>query len=439
MRTRFLALGSLLFTLLLSLVFFSGCQSSETEEGITIDDVPLDRRIGVISSLGNVKTSSQGTHLLKLDDGDTILLKSLSINLDDEKYSKAAVEVRGVLIYTKGDKPLMEVQNIDILEDYVLEDTKAPKWETYAGALFRIDYRDDFEVEKDSDSVTFTKRVLEDEESLDEESTQEVDEEDALKDVVSIISTARGEDEDLLTFLDLESNESSDLLAKGLTKSKVGVQDLPAYKKVESETSDITFYVEGDANFYTLAFDGSEHDDALKMENLFYEMLASFELIDASSLPDEDFFEDDVIDSRTLELDGEEDFSEDEDSDSTEEPDDIAIVEGYEEYASDSFDFTVQYPKSWYFEGSAGGSGVIRHYGFGDEPLDESSADISLDLLSTAESGESVSYGGKQLTKVKSGSSVEIYFEGGSRVYRLSGPASQESVLLQMASSISEN
>ncbi|MEZ4087114.1 MAG: hypothetical protein R3B71_02125 [Candidatus Gracilibacteria bacterium] len=86
------------------------------ENGIVVDEMPQDRRIGVIEELDDNDTV--GTHRLRLDDGDTILLQSAAINLGDDKYDEVGVEVRGVITYTKGNKPLMEVTNIDILEDY---------------------------------------------------------------------------------------------------------------------------------------------------------------------------------------------------------------------------------------------------------------------------------------------------------------------------------
>ncbi|HLG25483.1 MAG TPA: hypothetical protein VI588_01660, partial [Candidatus Gracilibacteria bacterium] len=97
------------------LLLFSGCQSQNKDAG-HIDEMPLDRRVGIIKSLGSIRTESAGTHLLQLDDGSTILLKSLAINLDDERYSSVTVEVRGVITYTKDEKPIMEILNIDVLD-----------------------------------------------------------------------------------------------------------------------------------------------------------------------------------------------------------------------------------------------------------------------------------------------------------------------------------
>lgn len=410
---------------------FAGCQSADDHQGIVIDDVPMDRRIGTISSLGTVPGTTQGTHLLKLDDGDTILLKSLSINLDDSKYRDEVVEVRGILTYAKGEKPLMEVQSIDILESYEMETTKAPEWKTYSGALYSIRYRDDFVMEKDSDGVTFTKTIEEDDDTAaDESMTQESEMEEPLKDVVSITVTSKEEDQDLTSFLSLESDETNDLLAEGFTKSKVGPHNLEAYKKSTDES--LTFYVEGDANFYTLSFTPSEHPDALKNENIFYEMLATFELTSGMSEGMEE--DNDAMSSRTLDIE-----SLGDDSGSMEELQ-LEPVTGFETFESESVGFSLQYPKSWYFEGSNSNEpGVSQVYEFAQEPFDEGgSAVVTLSVAGSDTSDSEVKAGGVTLGKSVRGGNVEITYRGDGRYFRLIGPKSMESTLLTMAASISE-
>lgn len=408
------------------LLALTGCQSADPQEGIKIDDVPMDRRIGTISSLGAANTS--GTHLLRLTDGDTILLKSLSINLDDSKYKDEQVEVRGVLTYTKGEKPLMEVQSIDILEGYELEITEAPEWKTYSSTLYSIRYRDDFVMEKDSAGVTFTKTI----ESEEVEGSTQETEEDELIDVVTITVASKDEDETLVDFLGVESDDSADLLAEGYTKSKVGPLNLEAVK--ESSDGSLTFFVEGDANFYTISFEASDHPDALKHENLFYEMLATFEL--TAGAP-EGAGEDDAMSSRTLDLD-------DLESGSSSEPvlEEVVLepVTNYETFESDTVGFSVQYPKSWYFEGkNSSEAGVSQVYSFAQEPFDEGgSAVVTLSVASSDNSSSEVSAGGMTLGKSVQGDTVTITYRGDGRYFRLSGPASMESTLLNMAASVSE-
>lgn len=430
-RTSFLTLALIASSALLLV----GCQSGDPNQGITIDDVPLDRRIGVISSLGSVPTTSQGTHLLKLDNGDTILLKSLSINLDDEKYADTAVEVRGILTYTKGDKPLMEVQNIDILENYVLEDRDAPEWKTYSSTLFSIDYRDDFELEKDSQGVTFTKTI---------EPEDMEDEDEPLEDVVSVTLAPKEEGLDLLDFLSLDSDDSSELLSRGFTRSQIGRENYPAVRR--SEDSTLTFYVEGEVNFYTLQLETSDHEDALKHENIFFDMLNTFELESGAVEGDEmmeegDEMSSDALESRTLDFETEEMMDSNEGSS---EPREVSVEpQGeYESFSSDTFGVTFQYPSNLYFEGTSA-PGTIRRYRFGDASFDDEEADpnvlVTIDLLSeSAPEGETITVDGKTMTQVMTGGNVEVYYEGSNRTYKVTGPLANEKMTLYMASLIEE-
>ena len=92
---------------------FTGCQAT-ADQGQIKNPPILIRKIGIIRSLGGAKTSSEGTHLLQTDNGDTILLKSKDVDLDDEKYHGKKVDVRGVWLHGN-DEQLFDIQNIDIM------------------------------------------------------------------------------------------------------------------------------------------------------------------------------------------------------------------------------------------------------------------------------------------------------------------------------------
>jgi hypothetical protein len=101
----------------------------------------------------------------------------------------------------------------------------------------------------------------------------------------------------------------------------------------------------------------------------------------------------------------------------------------------------MQFPKSWYYSGTAPTeTGVVRHYDFGSKPLDEQAGSVSLDVMSgSVPTGTAVTVNGKDLVKVTSGDEVEYYYKGdGSKVYRVTGPASSASTLATMASSVEE-
>ncbi len=399
------------FFLLLSVFAISGCVSNDNDNGLKIDDFPLDRRIGSIVSLGTATTSSHGTHLLKMDDGDTILLKSVSINLEDAKFKDKFVEVKGVLTEVEGDKPIMEVINIDVIENHVVEESAVTSWKPWTGDLFQINYMDDFEVDASENSVSFTKIVVNDVSEM--------------KDVVLISFEKKDGKETLADKLGISIDESSSSISNGLIESKIGRQNITAYKKGNPGDSMLVYYAEDDSYFYTISFEAGNKDDQLKSENIFYEMLSSFNL--GAALEDG---ANDAIFSRTLDVAAEPEGE----IVTPEEPNNFTLLE------SDTFGFDVSYPKNWYFEGSSGsGSDVQRHYEFGKEPLDEGVALVALDLLgSTSVSGFKVSYGDMEFTKVVTGSVVEIYYSGKNRTYRFTGNAENETLLLQMAASLIE-
>jgi hypothetical protein len=115
------------------------------------------------------------------------------------------------------------------------------------------------------------------------------------------------------------------------------------------------------------------------------------------------------------------------------------LVDGFTLMESSSFKFSMQYPKKWFYNGSASTeTGVLRHYDFGSKPLDQQPGVASMDLMTgSVPSGVSVNVGSAIVTKVVDGNNVVIYLKGsGSRVYKFTGPSGLESTLLQMAGSI---
>lgn len=459
-RTAKLLIFSIAFTVFtIGAVVISGCQS-QPENDITFnDELPMDRRIGEIKSLGGVRTESQGTHLLQLDNGDTILLKSLAINLDDDKYSDETVEVRGVLTYTKDSKPLMEVMNIDILEQYEAEEAAKAKWKVYDNDQygFTIKYRDDFEVKESLDSVTFEileetdsdveAAVSQDIDAMSESEDMEVAEQMDIRHLVSV--KVEDNEDGLLSYLDLESDSSEDLLAAGLTKSKIGSNNLEAYKSEAMDGAGLYFYVATNDYIYTISFEAGSDTDFRDAQNLFYEMLATFK-IDSSASDDsleendeEDTENNETDESESVEMDeevssdeGDEDENSDNDSDSDE--DETEVADGFNVFENETFEFSIQYPKNWYYSGgNSDESSVVRRYEFGDEPTDEKPGNVYLDVYSgEMPSGSDISLGDSTIIKNSSDNSVELYIETDSGKYRISGPASIESTLVQMAGTL---
>lgn len=465
-----------------------------------IDEQPNERRIGVIRSLGGLKTSNQGTHLLQLDDGDTVLLKSLAINLDDPMYSGKMVEVRGAITYTTDNKQLMEVLNIDIVQDTPTQEMKELSWQTYDNASmgFSIKYRSDMKVSASDDSVDFEKKVEDSAEVSASGSEEVVGTQETAKSHLFRVTAVDAGSKTYLEWLKsefptLKSDSSGDLLVAGLTKSKVGVSSLDSVKHTDGSVVD--YYVSGDKSFYVIHIDSGNDSSSLQDQNIFYEMLGSFTAGNPSSVTQE-LVEVDVESTSTTSdtattKPAPTSTASDEDDEkptsttsgsttttstsgstssggtstpaptpvappptapastsgssttsttSTTDTSDVAIS-GFTKLESETFNFSMQFPKSWYYSGTTPTeSGVVRHYDFGDKPLDEEEGSVSLDVISgSAPSGTAVTVNGKDLIKVTSGDEVQYYYEGeGSRVYRVTGPASSASTLATMASSVEE-
>lgn len=507
----FLTLALLAASIGCATFFLSGCQFfGGPEKAATIDEQPNERRIGVIRSLGGLKTSNQGTHLLQLDSGDTVLLKSLAINLDDPMYSGKMVEVRGVMTYTTDNKQLMEVLNIDVVQDApTTQEMKQLSWQTYDNASmgFSVKYRSDMKVSASGDSVNFEKKVESSTSSL-MSGTEEISGSQELEKahLFAVKSDGAGTQTYLAwlktEFPTLKSDSSADLLTAGLTKSKVGSSSLDAVKHTEGSVVD--YYVNGDKNYYVIHIDSGTDSSSLDDQNLFYEMLSSFtagnppslsqeldEVDVGSTSSDNDTStkptttpsgtttkppvkdEEDVTPTKptsgssatgTISTSGASTVT------STKPPTPVAppstppasssgsstttpsttpasadsadvAISGFTKLESETFNFSMQFPKSWYYSGTTPTeAGVVRHYDFGSKPLDEQEGSVSLDVMSgSVPSGTAVTVNGKNLVKVTSGDDVEYYYKGdGSKVYRVTGPASSASTLATMASSVEE-
>lgn len=475
---------AVLAVLTLALTGLSGCQifsGKQVAEG-DIDHAPRDRRIGVIQSLGTVKTSSQGTNLLTMDDGGTILLKSLAIHLDDAKYVSKKVEVSGVLTYTTDGKQIMEVESIDILDEApVTQQLTAVAWRDYinAGLGFRVKYRDDFLVQQNGDTITFKRPVSEAALEALMTMTQEASTSMEAKHdhTITISAATHGSDASLLEdVLKLKDDASTTLMAAGYTKSRIGLDGIDAYKKVSSDGKSVVFHFDADGRFYTVSYEGGMDSQSLEDQNIFFDFLASFQLLSGSSAVTGN--EDDTVnnlpatDTTTTGSTGtgslgvaigssDEDFTETDEPSSTEpamdEPEGAPSTEptvssssggetqelltGYSSFVSTGYKFTLQYPKSWYYgQASTSDSDVVRRYDFGTKPVDEEPGSVTLDIVSgTVPSGSTMTVNGNQIVKISSGATVTYYYKSDNgRTYRVSGPSSMDSSLKNMISTIEE-
>jgi hypothetical protein len=361
----------------------------------------------------------------------------------------------------------MEAVNIDILQDATAATMEEVFWKDYAsaGLNFSVKYRSDFKVDDtDSSQVTFEKEVL------PEPSTQQT--QDTVSSMESkpvmhdfVVARTDLKQDQLLSFLQLKDLSSAELLSKGISRSKVGALSVDSLKKTDGTT--VVYYVMGGDSVYRITLDSGSDQETLADQNLFYEMLSTFRIIgqDESSGDESDLLNNldlgtkkpavesgstsesgSATGSSLINFDADADTSTSTATGASATSESVAAttqqeIEGYAKLESDVFNFALQYPKSWYYAGSAGSeTGVIRHYDFGSKPLDEEPGTVSMDVMSgSVPGGSQVSANGITVTKTSSGSNVILYVQGsGSRVYKITGPSGQEATLLQIAGSIRE-
>lgn len=453
----------------------------------------LDRRIGEIQTLSNSVTESEGTHLLRMADGKTILLHSSTIDLGDERYKDQTVEVSGALTYSQGNTQIMEVENVDILESTGMEEEelKPLTWKNYSHSLlgFSLQYRDDFTMDEQENRVTFTK-TLEDSASEVEntETTESTEGDQKISIMVEVIAKPEGQflgeylgqssqeqaAETSLVDGNADANstetEASNHLPPGFSQSKIGEQNLDAFKAEKDKK--IEFYTESGSKIYHLVFDGSEVKQDLNEEiNIFYQLVNSFKLLslssskpstsastgspglvnneNASSTPEsENETQTEAPSSSPANSLIANDEKENETVSSSiiakenVTPDEIEIPSDYELFESSGYKFSVYYPKKWYFEGTDyKDDTVLKRYTFGTKPLDEEPGILHLDIVSgKTPQGTEVVSNGKKLIQVENGEITEFYYtnEKG-RIYRISGDSSNSEILKNMAGSLGDN
>jgi len=476
------------FVLLLTICLFNlqGCQSSTSQNKETDQSQILDRRIGTIQSLGGIANSNGATHLLRKEDGSTLLLKSASINLNDTKFAQKVVEVRGELTKITDGNEIMSVQNIDVLDQDIQLTTKAPEWTTYNGTTIPLSfkYRDDFVLTENSNSINLVKKATDEDQNnnLAASNTNTANtntkpdadtQEKEVKININVIS--HDKDETILSYLKLKSDSQSALNAEGITKAKIGTNGLDAYKKTVDDQ--LKYYIADASNFYEISFSSDDTDNLSEDQNVFNQLVASISLSSASTTTssttinedsDSKNTDEDTIstkDNETTKSVETKDSNEKTDTtlkakdlvtnknDSSNDTDDTASAEdvktaiddpvptltGYETFSSSAFKFSLQYPKKYYY-GVNTASGTGKEYSFGTKPVDETPGDIDLVVSSgSIPTGVKVQNTNLDVTKVSNGDSVTYYVKGnGSRVYKISGPSTMDTALSNMASTLKE-
>ncbi len=264
--------GMLLAVVIIFPLLASSCTWFGGEENnVIIDKMVQEKRVGILRSLGGMSIGD-GTHLLEMSDGTTLRLRSLNIDLDQEKYLSKKVEVRGPITTADDGKSLMEVTSIDLSEDEENESTNQ-KGETTeyknADLGFKLTYIDNWEVEEDEGSVTFTSPVI----KKEVDGTEEND-----RDMVIISKLGNPQKKSLETFLNLPE-DPNELITLGYVQTVVGIDELEGLKKQSADLQTIDIYLTRDDAVYHLSFIGTENQDIITNRNAFFSMVSNFQFI----------------------------------------------------------------------------------------------------------------------------------------------------------------
>jgi len=465
----------LVLVLAASIIGLSGCQifAPKQPDQLGVDKVPQDRRIGVIQSLGGVNTSTAGTNLLTMDDGTTMLLKSVAINLSDPKYSNKKVEVSGIITYTTDGKQLMVVQSIDVLEDAsVTQQVVQPvTWRDYlnAGLGFTVKYRDDFKLAEADQKITFTRSVNPNAIVVSTQETPST-EQISTEHNITIAAQSHTASQTLAKdFLKLSDEKPATILAAGYSKSRIGANGIDAYKKVTADG--VSFSFERNGRFFQISYTGGNDSQSLEDQNIFYDFLGSFQFLgDQGSTQQLTVMTPEakpVVKKPTPPVAPAPSTLPAPTPTQAPAPTPVPqpaplttpvpptpvtttttstgatqeTLPGYSSFSSSGYKFSLQFPKNWYYgQAASTDTTVIRRYDFGSKPVDTTPGTVNLDIVSGGvPSGNVVAAGDKTLVQTSTDGVVTYYYTGkNGRVYRVSGPSTAASSLQTMLETLTE-
>jgi len=442
---------SLALTFIFALCFFSlqGCGNSAPDTSEIIKNTSSqEKRIGSIQSLGGAYTSTGATHLLKMDDGTNLHLKSQKVSLDNEKYREKQIEVMGEITRTRDGNQIMEVMSIDILEQENTDMDNVPLWTDYSSNKMGISfkYRDDYLV-RENDLITVERHPSKatDNNVLTDPTTEEVTSTVPSQMMLELVSPDL---EIMAELMGVESMESSDILAGGFTRSKITQKGLDAYK-ISPSPEETIYWMSNENGVYKFQYRLAENENnKAEFQNMFFDILASMEFsgsqlteVDATPAPDVNFptTGEDTLDSAEENTLINESLDADEpDTDEIMQTTTFEEISGFTTFQSESAGFSVQYPKSYYFgpnENKA--SDAIRSYQFGTTPLEEGPGDVIFEMInSSVPDGQKQSFNGTSMTRVIQGDQATFYAELNGKTYRITGPSQRETIMKQMLSTV---
>ncbi len=400
-----------LFSYLLAALFvFNGCtlldslksNPNETSyEGILVAQAADSRGIG--------------THVLETGDKE-VLLRSLTINLSGSEYLGNNVRLIGQF---NEDDGVFEVTGVSVLEKLSDTDSDAELEEYKDTDMgFSLKYYSDWQVESDTDSVTFYAPKPDGVETSDFVSisrfpfTPEFKTDEFGNEIRPLLEFAE------LTFPLID--------APGSLINKIGPDKLEALK-METESVDLDYYLYRNDFIYVISFISSE-DYVAGNKKIFNQMVSEFRFLG--------FTVDSGDPSRSVEDDIQIDTFPGGESSAFSVP---SIGMDLNTFESLSFNFMGKFPDNWFYSGSSSSnSNVLRHYGFSTESVTDDNEIIGLDFVNSFPSGgQKFNNADRVLYVISSGSEYRVNVDIDGMKFSVYGPKEYENLISVMASNIS--
>lgn len=347
-----------------------------------------------------------GTHFLINENNEKIAVRSLTINLSGDEYLNNKVQAMAMLNDTDEVYEITGLSVVEILSDKTRQNKLIEYKDTEAG--FKLKYLNDWKVANSkSGDVIFEPPLVTGANTSAKITIEQV-----------FFTYEPRVSEDGLTDSPLEAYfENLEQKIEQNQFNKIGVDAMDAVKL--SKDNFITYYLYRSGIIFKITFipaDPANSDD----ENKFNEMLAEFQFIPFG---------------------GEEMLNKEDDNDGDSLESDLPVLDmELTSFESLPYSFVGRYPAKWYYAGvKSSQNGVLHHYGFSNETINDDNEIIGLDVLAgSIPGGNKITLDGKEFITISSAGEYVVYVSVSGQNYRINGPGEYEDLILVMAASIEQ-
>lgn len=349
-----------------------------------------------------------GTHFLIDENNEKIAIRSLTINLSSDEYLNNKIQATALLDDADNVYEITGISVLEILSDKTTQHKLVEYKNTEEG--FKLKYFDDWNVDNSKSGDVVFRAPL----KTGSKTSAEIIIEQIPFSYEPKVAENGSSDSPLEAYFEslgqkIEQNQFN----------KIGIDAMDAVKL--SKDDFITYHLYRSGIIYKITFipaDPINNTD----ENIFNEMLAEFQFIPFGG--EEMLNEENGNDGDSLELES-----------------DLPVLNmELTSFESLPYFFSGKYPAKWYYAGvRVNKDGVLHHYGFSNETINETNEIVSLDVLAgSIPNGTKMALDGKEFVTVISTNEYIIYTTVNGQNYRISGPKEYEDLILVMAASIEQ-